>query len=43
VRDEDPLLRRNRVALLQEARREYAGQLRLAELPVGENGEGAVS
>lgn len=43
VRDEDPLLRRNRVALLQEARREYAGQLRLAELPVGENGEGAAS
>jgi glycyl-tRNA synthetase beta chain len=32
VRDEDQLLRRNRVALVQEARRMYTGQVRLAEL-----------
>jgi glycyl-tRNA synthetase beta subunit len=32
VRDQDEELRRNRLALLQEARRLYGGQLRLAVL-----------
>ena len=39
VRDGDAALRRNRLALLQEARRHYTGQVRLAELAAGEEPE----